>query len=222
MSQAKKKQPLSDKERAFIEHYIVSWNGADAARKAGYDPNSARQAAYDLLTKPHIQKAIQERAETLFMTTEEWATRVTEQARASLVSFLDDQGEIEVSSQSENLHLLESYETEETFKKNEEGKFDKVIKKKVKLHSVQKALQMIGQRLGALESPLTKKLKESEIKNQQQQAQLAEIKIAQEENKEKFLDLIKRKAPADVYDLILEIIGSDEREDEAESQPAQG
>jgi len=49
---------LTDKQRRFVEEYIKDQNGAAAARRAGYDENSARQMAHENLTKPYIRSAI--------------------------------------------------------------------------------------------------------------------------------------------------------------------
>lgn len=52
------KEKLTDKERIFCHEYIIDWNGAKSARKAGYSENTARETAYDNLTKPHILQYI--------------------------------------------------------------------------------------------------------------------------------------------------------------------
>jgi len=43
-------RPLKAKQLVFIDHYITNgFNGAKAARMAGYSPKRAKQTAYDLL-----------------------------------------------------------------------------------------------------------------------------------------------------------------------------
>jgi phage terminase small subunit len=51
---------MTDKEKVFCKEYIKDFNGANAARLAGYSENSAKEIAYENLTKLHIQKYIQE------------------------------------------------------------------------------------------------------------------------------------------------------------------
>lgn len=53
---------LTDKERLFVMYYCGAchFNGAKAARWAGYADTYAREQAYQNLTKLHIQKAIKE------------------------------------------------------------------------------------------------------------------------------------------------------------------
>lgn len=54
-------EQLEPKQRAFVDAYCVTWNAADAARKAGYSAKNAREQGHDNLTKPHIEAAIRER-----------------------------------------------------------------------------------------------------------------------------------------------------------------
>lgn len=54
---------LTDQQRQFVVHYTSDpeaiGNGAEAARRAGYSTNSAREIARQLLDKPHIRAAIE-------------------------------------------------------------------------------------------------------------------------------------------------------------------
>ena len=50
---------LSDRQLAFCRAYADGSSGAEAARRAGYSPRSARYQARDLLAKPHIREAIE-------------------------------------------------------------------------------------------------------------------------------------------------------------------
>src|SRR5687767_7304659 len=49
---------LSDKEQVFCQQYIIDWNGARAAREAGYSERSARELANTMLRKDHIKAHI--------------------------------------------------------------------------------------------------------------------------------------------------------------------
>lgn len=52
-------EELSDKEKLFCLHYIKYFNGAKAARAAGYEITRDRQTAYRLMHTPKIQAEIQ-------------------------------------------------------------------------------------------------------------------------------------------------------------------
>lgn len=56
---APRAKKLTPKEQLFVAAYLVSLNGADAHRKAGYKHKHPNQGAYELLMKPHIQAAIE-------------------------------------------------------------------------------------------------------------------------------------------------------------------
>ncbi len=49
---------LTDKERIFCHQYIIDWNGARAAREAGYSEKTAKDIAYQNSTKLYIQQYI--------------------------------------------------------------------------------------------------------------------------------------------------------------------
>ena len=52
---------LTERQRRFVEAFIETGNGAEAARRAGYSPKIANRTAVENLSKPVIQKAIEER-----------------------------------------------------------------------------------------------------------------------------------------------------------------
>ena len=50
---------LTPKEKNFCHEYVVDWNGARAARAAGYSENSDRQIATVTLSKVYIQQYVE-------------------------------------------------------------------------------------------------------------------------------------------------------------------
>ena len=51
---------LTDKRKRFIEEYLVDFNGTQAAIKAGYSENTARQQAEQMLRDPEVIEAVEE------------------------------------------------------------------------------------------------------------------------------------------------------------------
>ena len=49
---------LTEKQKRFIDFYIETGNGAEAARRAGYSEKVARQSAGKILASPRIASAI--------------------------------------------------------------------------------------------------------------------------------------------------------------------
>jgi len=56
-----KKHKISPKRRIFIEEYLKDFNGTEAAKRAGYAPNSAYDHAFRLLKRDDIQQEIETR-----------------------------------------------------------------------------------------------------------------------------------------------------------------
>ena len=50
---------LTQKQQRFIKEYLVDLNGTQAAIRAGYSKNCAKEIGYENLTKPHIAQSIQ-------------------------------------------------------------------------------------------------------------------------------------------------------------------
>lgn len=50
---------LTERQKAFCEHYAACLNATEAAKKAGYSPKSARSIGQENLTKPDIQEYLQ-------------------------------------------------------------------------------------------------------------------------------------------------------------------
>lgn len=55
-----KTEKLNEKQKKFCEEYLIDFNGAQAAIRAGYSKNSARNIASENLTKPNIQIYLQQ------------------------------------------------------------------------------------------------------------------------------------------------------------------
>lgn len=55
---SKKKRNLTKREALFCRNYVIHYNGTRAARESGYTLNTSRQCAYELLTRPYIQKEV--------------------------------------------------------------------------------------------------------------------------------------------------------------------
>jgi phage terminase small subunit len=54
---------LTAKQERFVLEYLVDFNGAQAAIRAGYSQKGARQAAYRLLSNDYISQCIEEKAQ---------------------------------------------------------------------------------------------------------------------------------------------------------------
>ena len=91
---AKRRKNLSDKQRAFVEHYLESWNATKAARRAGYRGNSNTLAVvgWENLRKPKISAEIERRISEKAMRADEVLLRLGQQARANITDVLSFSG----------------------------------------------------------------------------------------------------------------------------------
>lgn len=76
---------LTDKQRMFVEEYLVDFNATQAAIRAGYSEKTASVIGYENLRKPQIQQAIQDKV----MSREETLLRLTDLARGDLADVFD-------------------------------------------------------------------------------------------------------------------------------------
>jgi len=131
---------FTDKQKAFIEHYIICWNATEAAISAGYSKKTARQIGSQNLSKVNISKAIEKRMSELAMTADEVLFRLGKMARSSVddIVTIDKDGlSIDWGKAKENgaIHLIKSI-------------VPTAHGTKVELHDQRAALVDIGKHLG--------------------------------------------------------------------------
>ncbi|GHE34826.1 terminase small subunit [Sphingobacterium griseoflavum] len=78
---------LTDKQQRFVDEYMVDLNATQAAIRAGYSPDTARQMASENLSKPDIQEAIQIKKQKISEATGITAERVL--AEYAKIAFSD-------------------------------------------------------------------------------------------------------------------------------------
>jgi len=133
---------LSSRQRAFIEQYLRCWNGAEAARCAGYAEKSAAQQASRLLTIDKVQQAIAARLAELKMGADEVLVRLSEQARASMADFVSpdtDSISLIKAEAAGKLHLIKKF-THTVSEKSENTS--------IELYDAQAALVQLGRAHG--------------------------------------------------------------------------
>lgn len=159
---------LTDKQRAFIEHYLQLWNGTEAARRAKYqgNDNTLASIASENLRKPKIREEIERRIESEAMSANEVLWRLAEQARASVLDFIDvrpaistvddpvEGGEPEEDAASAEEPALEFVINLEKARRAgklhliRKLKYDSSNRPTIELHDAQSALELLGKHLG--------------------------------------------------------------------------
>lgn len=129
---------LTDKQQAFIEHYLQCWNASDAARLAGYSMRTAGAIGHENLKKPKIRAEIDERLKALTMSANEVLYRLTEVAQSDLGVFIGlSQSELKEHPQS---RLIKKYKRTVTTGKDDYHQ-ERV---EIELHDPLSALVHIG------------------------------------------------------------------------------
>ena len=93
---------LTNKQKVFVEEYLLDFNATQAALRAGYSSRTARSIGGENLTKPDISEAIQARIDDKAMKADEVLLRLAQMARGDLGDFMD------ISQMGYNLNLYDA------------------------------------------------------------------------------------------------------------------
>lgn len=130
---------LTDKQKRFIEEYLIDLNATQAAIRAGYSKQTAKQIGAENLSKPVIQEAIAEaqsnRTTRTLITQDEVIFRLLENA--------------DIASGKKAIVLTQT-------RKSKDGEFigDDVAQFVYEPSSVNKALELLGKHLGMFKDKL--------------------------------------------------------------------
>ena len=105
---------LTDKQQAFVNHYLACLNASEAARRAGYPNRSAYAIGWENLRKPEIRAAIDAALADAAMPVSEVLARLTDQARASMEEFVTVRSrgahlDLKAAKERGVLHLVRKY-----------------------------------------------------------------------------------------------------------------
>lgn len=98
----------SNKERAFVEHYLATWNGTKSMGLAGYKGNDNNLAAMasEYLRKPKIAALIEKRMKELTLKADEVLMRLAQHATSSITDFIDNAGVIDWEAVKEKGYVI--------------------------------------------------------------------------------------------------------------------
>lgn len=148
---------LTEREAAFCEHYVVSLNAAEAARKAGYSEKTAKEIGYENLTKPHIQLRIRQlkrdRAVRLKFDRDRVLERLSDELDADLADLFDTQGNLLPVDEWPLVFrtgLVAGIEVEELFEGRGEDREHIGRVRKIKLSDRLKRIELVGKHVDVL------------------------------------------------------------------------
>ena len=144
-------QPLTAGEQAFVEHYLITFNAAKSALRAGFceqNPVNSKIIGWEMLSKPYIKRAIDNRIASVCMDANEVLGRLAAIARGDIMDFMskDTNGnwffDFDKAETSGSSFLIKSITP------TREGP-------KVELYSALEALDRIAKHLNILKQPET-------------------------------------------------------------------
>jgi phage terminase small subunit len=138
---------LNNKQRAFVEVYLSTWNAAEAARRAGYSEKTARAIGHENLTKPDIAAAIKIRLAEMQMDADEALVRIAQKGRGSLAPFLNataDGFDLTTDRAQAELGNIKRYKTKRRVTVNRDGDRIEELEQDVELYDALAAEQLIG------------------------------------------------------------------------------
>ena len=139
---------VTNRKRAFVEHYLAHWNASEAARLAGYSEKTAYSQGGRLLKDVEVQAAMAERLTELKAGADEVLLRLTSHARGSMDDFLDGATlSIEQARARGRLHLIKKYKVTRRIEPGEEPRAT-IETVEVELYDAQAAMVQIGRALG--------------------------------------------------------------------------
>ena len=145
-----KKVRLSNKQRMFIEEYLISFNATKAAIDAGYSENTACSIGSENLRKPHIAEAIEKRIAERAMTADEVLQRLADMARGDMGNFLDVTSigiftlDLDKAKELGLLHLVKKVKDRSVMSVDKSGMETETHTFEVELYDAQSALVHLG------------------------------------------------------------------------------
>lgn len=145
---------MTDKQRRFVEEYLIDLNATQAAIRAGYSPDTAKEIGCENLTKPNISKAIAKAMAERSRRTGISQDRVIEElAKIAFMNAADvintDDASILEDASREDLSCIQSVKV-----KQSDGEKGSLIEREIKLADKLRALELLGKHLGMFKDKL--------------------------------------------------------------------
>lgn len=138
---------LTDKQKKFVEEYLIDLNATQACIRAGYAVNRASEQGYQLLQKTTVQEAIAsamaERSKRTGINQDRIVQELARIAFVKITDVVDADGEIKADASNDDLACIESYKVEDSDSVNGSSS-----KREIKLASKLKALELLGKHVG--------------------------------------------------------------------------
>lgn len=148
---------MNDRQKRFVDEYLVDFNATQAAIRAGYSQKSARSIGSENLTKPDISEAISQAISERLMTENEVIARLSDIARGDIKDLMrissvgyelellskDDEGNFRVNPHTKLIKKIKQKVTT-IMPRNEDGEEKEIVETDLELYSALDALALLG------------------------------------------------------------------------------
>nr|DAI90229.1 MAG TPA: Terminase small subunit [Caudoviricetes sp.] len=138
---------LTEKQRRFVEEYLIDLNATQAAIRAGYSVKTANEQGSRLLTNVSVQqtiaKAMAERSKRTGINQDRVVLELAKMAFVKMTDVVDSKGAIKEDASGDDLSCIESIKYKKT-----DNEFGGSVEREVKIGSKLKALELLGKHLG--------------------------------------------------------------------------
>lgn len=138
---------LTKKQQLFVDEYLIDLNATQAAIRAGYSVDSARDIGCENLTKPNIQQAIAEqmaeRSKRIGVNQDRVVSELAKIAFVKITDIIDSDGKIREDVSEDDLACIERIKY-----KQFDAEIGSSEEREIRLASKLKALELLGRHLG--------------------------------------------------------------------------
>lgn len=136
---------MTEKQKRFVDEYLIDLNATQAAIRAGYSPNTAAEIGCENLIKPNIQnaiaKAMAERSRRTGVTADRVINELAKIAFVNAADIIDDESAtIKPTALAEDTAAIQSVKVKYF---GDDG-----VEREIKLADKLKALDLLGRHLG--------------------------------------------------------------------------
>ncbi|WWT39843.1 hypothetical protein [Microcystis phage Mwe-JY25] len=146
---------LTDRERRFVEAYLLNPDATKAAIAAGYSPRGAASTGHDVLHRPRVSEAIakemEERARRTRIDADALLTRLAEEADADVADIFEDDGRLKPVHEWPKVWrkgLVAGIEVEQLYEGTGKDRVAVGTLAKIRLSDRTKRLELIGRHVG--------------------------------------------------------------------------
>ena len=141
---------LTTKQKLFVKEYLIDFNGAQAAIRAGYSKKTAKQIATENLAKPYLLQALQKEVDSKVKGIDELSQRIVDELKK--VAFADIKDYLHFNKDGVSFHdsdevdgtTISEVSSAETRTKEKDKQETVRVNLKLKLHDKMKALELLG------------------------------------------------------------------------------